>query len=118
MATKTEEFSAFVRWLTNNNLDFTEGPLIHAAVGIGGEAGELFDCVKRSFVYHQPIDHANVQEELGDILHYVMAAANVFGWTLEDLIENNMQKLKKRYPDGYSDAAAVARKDKEDEHKH
>ena len=111
--TKTQEFAEFVKWLTTHELNLNEhGPLLHAIVGIGGEAGELLDCIKKNFAYRQPLNRDNLQEELGDILHYVTAAANYCGWTLEDLIYNNMKKLSKRYPNGYSNKDAIERKDK------
>lgn len=85
---------------------------LHAAVGISGEAGEILDAVKKAWAYRKPLDVANVKEELGDILFYVQAMCNCFGWTLTDLKESNMAKLIKRYPTGYSDQAAIARADK------
>lgn len=95
--------------------------LLHAAVGVSGEAGELLDTCKKIWVYEQSLGtrnkegktHAeNLQEELGDILFYVQMMANLLDLTLEDIATQNMAKLLKRYPNGYSDAAAAARADK------
>lgn len=88
------------------------GKLLHAIVGIAGEAGELLDAIKKTTVYGKKLDLANIKEELGDALFYVQAAALCIGAPLEVLMEENYQKLKKRYPDGYTDAAALARADK------
>lgn len=85
---------------------------LHAAVGISGEAGEILDAVKKAWAYNKPLDVANVHEELGDILFYVQAMCNCFGWTLTEIKESNMAKLIKRYPTEYSDQAAIARADK------
>lgn len=87
---------------------------LHAAVGISGEAGELLDAIKKGWAYNKPIDVANVQEELGDILFYVQAMCNQYGWTFGDVIDANVAKLIKRYPTGYSDQAAQARADKQE----
>lgn len=86
--------------------------LLHAAVGICGEGGELIDAVKKSWVYGKELDRENVKEELGDLLFYIQAAANLMHTTMGDLMSQNMAKLRRRYPDGYSDAAAIARADK------
>ena len=85
---------------------------LHAAVGIAGESGELLDAIKKAWIYGKELDAENVKEELGDILFYVQAMANQFGWTVTDLKEHNMAKLIKRYPLGYSDQAAINRADK------
>ena len=88
---------------------------VHMAMGIAGESGELIDAVKKTFAYNKPLDIVNVYEELGDVLFYVQGMLNILGqhWTLEDLMFNNMTKLSKRYPIGYTDADAIERKDKQ-----
>jgi len=88
-----------------------EGQL-HAAVGICGEAGELIDNVKKTWVYNKPQDGVNVVEELGDLLFYFTAMCCLHGLSLEQLEKANMEKLNKRYPQGYSDLAAQRRADK------
>lgn len=85
---------------------------LHAAVGIIGEAGELIDNVKKTWVYNKPQDLENIKEEMGDILFYFTAMCSLHGFTIEQLEEANMAKLNKRYPTGYTDAAAQARADK------
>ena len=89
--------------------------LVHMVLGIAGESGELVDAVKKSFAYNKPLDLVNIYEELGDILFYVQGMLNFLGaeFTLADIVALNTKKLSKRYPTGYSDAAAIARADKE-----
>ena len=86
--------------------------LVHAAMGIAGEAGEVVDAVKKHWVYGKPLDTENVLEECGDILFYVSACLNLCGYSLNDAMTHNMDKLNKRYPLGYTDAAAITRADK------
>lgn len=103
------------------NLLFKEMPtetetILHAAVGISGEAGELLDAVKKTWVYNKPLDRINLREELGDILFYLQKLASILGTTIEDLIVENRIKLTLRYPAGiYTDAAAQTRLDKSEE---
>lgn len=88
--------------------------LMHAAIGVAGEGGELLDAVKKHWVYNKPLDAANVLEELGDNLFYMQKILNMFGWTWADVRMANRNKLSKRYPDGiYTDAHAQARLDKQ-----
>ena len=81
-------------------------------MGISGEAGELVDAVKKHWVYGKPLDTENVLEECGDVLFYVAALLNECGFSLMDAMEYNEAKLAKRYPDGWSEQAAIERKDK------
>ena len=86
--------------------------ILHAAVGIAGEAGEVLDAVKKTWVYGKELDRENLIEELGDILFYVQALALQLNIELPDVMEQNIKKLEKRYPDGYTDQAAIERVDK------
>jgi len=86
--------------------------LLHAGVGISGEAGEILDALKKTWVYTKPLDVDNLKEELGDILFYVTALATNIGTTLPELMQGNIEKLRRRYPEGYTDAAAQRRADK------
>jgi NTP pyrophosphatase (non-canonical NTP hydrolase) len=92
--------------------DDKTGRLVHAAMGISGEAGELVDAVKKHWVYGKPLDTENVLEECGDVLFYLVAMLNECEFSLMDAMEHNEAKLAKRYPDGWSEQAAIERKDK------
>ena len=109
-----DDYANFVRSRAKDMGDDTLN-LVHMVLGIAGESGELVDAVKKSFAYNKPLDLANIHEELGDILFYVQGMLNFLGaeFTLADIVALNTKKLKKRYPTGYSDAAAIARADKE-----
>jgi NTP pyrophosphatase (non-canonical NTP hydrolase) len=93
--------------------------LLHAAVGISGEAGELLDAVKKHWAYEKPLDRANVVEELGDLEFYMQAIRNELGIPRDRIIEANVIKLSKRYGTlRYSNEQAAARADKvEESHK-
>ena len=87
--------------------------LMHAAIGISGEAGELLDAVKKTWVYGKPLDLANVKEEIGDILFYVTAMLNILELNETEIIDENVRKLEARYPGlTYSNESAIARADK------
>jgi NTP pyrophosphatase (non-canonical NTP hydrolase) len=99
------------------SLDASKVNAWHAATGVVGEAGELIDAVKKHIIYDQPIDINNVIEELGDLEFYMEQIRQEFGLTREECLDWNMKKLadkdKGRYAEGYSDAAAAARRDKQ-----
>lgn len=103
-------FFAYVDRLFVKRREGIEGQL-HACVGLAGESAECLDLIKKTWVTNKPLDLNKLQEEAGDTLHYLVMLCVANGWTLEDLAANNKAKLDKRYPNGYSDEAAWARRD-------
>lgn len=71
------------------------------ALGLSGESGEVADHIKKVVGHGHDLDKAKVKKELGDVLWYVAAGAELIGETLEDVAKANIEKLKKRYPDGF-----------------
>lgn len=117
----TQPYSKFVesRFAEGRRLSEDEAELLHAALGVSGEAGELVDAIKKSVFYERPLDVDNVIEECGDILFYIQALLNTIAddvppaLTLDDLIAANIDKLSKRYHTGsFSTGQANARADK------
>ena len=91
-----------------------EAHLVHMAMGVSGEAGELLDAIKKATIYRKPLDKDNVIEECGDILFFVQGILNYYALNLEDAVEQNREKLYKRYSAGkYSNEQAQQRADKQ-----
>lgn len=87
--------------------------LLHAAVGVSGEAGELLDGVKKHVIYNKPLDRDNIIEELGDLEFYMEQLRQRIGVTRDETLAANIAKLSVRYEGlRYSDAAAQNRADK------
>jgi NTP pyrophosphatase (non-canonical NTP hydrolase) len=74
--------------------------LAHGVTGIATEAGELLEQMKKHLFYNKPLDMINVKEELGDILWYFALACKATGFTMEEIADANIAKLKARYPNG------------------
>ena len=83
--------------------------LEHGIIGISTEAGELLDIVKKNKFYDKPVDWVNVKEEIGDILWYCAEICAIHKWTFEEIMEQNIRKLKARYPDRFTNANALNR---------
>ena len=88
---------------------------LHGIIGISTEAGELLDAVKKAYFYGHEPDLNNIREELGDILWYIMAVARGLDFDLEDIMEENIEKLRKRYPDQFTKDHSAWRLDKVNE---
>jgi len=81
------------------------------ALGLAGESGEVCDLLKKHWGHRQPLDREKLKKELGDVLWYVGAIADQFDMTLDDVVKANVDKLERRYPDGFTEQAAAARAD-------
>lgn len=81
------------------------------ALGLNGEAGELGDLIKKEVFHGHPADVDKVMKETGDVLHYLAGIATLYKFTLEEAAAGNLEKLKKRYPEGFSTEASIKRVD-------
>jgi NTP pyrophosphatase (non-canonical NTP hydrolase) len=99
-----EDLARDERYLDNREL-------IHACLGLSGETGELVDLVKKTVNYGKELDTAKLLNEAGDVIHYLARILDSFGFTLEDAKAANLNKLQSRFPHGYTDKAAIERKD-------
>lgn len=81
-------------------------------LGISGEAGDVAGCIKKTYS-HRDNQKKAIRENLGDTLWYLAIICNFFDWNLEDIMEENIKKLKKRHPKGFSDKAARKNKRKD-----
>lgn len=86
--------------------------LLHAGLGLSSETGELMSTIKAHIMYGKPLDVENLEEELGDVWWYFNLMCEALVTTPDRIIQMNIDKLKIRYPEKYSDADALERKDK------
>ena len=68
-------------------------------LGITGEAGDVASCIKKTF-QHDNDQKEGIKENLGDAMWYAAMICNFFGWNFEEVLKQNIEKLKKRYSDG------------------
>lgn len=84
------------------NIDENQVMITWNAMGLLGEAGEIAELVKKGIFHQKGIDRDNFKKELGDVLWYLSALCTNLDLSLGEVMEWNIQKLKARYPDGYS----------------
>jgi len=85
--------------------------LIIAALGLAGEAGEFANDVKKLTAHgHQDITPGVLADELGDVLWYLAEAASAIGLTLDGIGWQNIEKLRQRYPGGFSQERSINRR--------
>ncbi len=75
--------------------------ILSLGLGIAGEAGDVASCIKKTFI-HDNDQTTGIKENVGDTMWYMAMICNYFGWSLEDVLNENIEKLKKRYPGGFT----------------
>jgi NTP pyrophosphatase (non-canonical NTP hydrolase) len=85
---------------------FTEGCL-----GASGEAGELLEHLKKHMFHGHPLDYVYIEKEIGDVLWYLNEIALSISSDLETIAMTNIDKLSKRYPEGFSTEKSINRKE-------
>ncbi len=75
--------------------------IVNASLGIAGESGEVVELIKKHHFHGKNIDREALIKELGDLMFYIDWLADGFNVELSEVLEKNVDKLKKRYPDGF-----------------
>ena len=96
--------------MTTLNADLSKKDvLINSVMGLCGESGEAIDIVKKWLAQGHELDKEHLAKELGDIAWYLAEAATARDLSLEEILRANIEKLKKRYPEGFDAKRSRAR---------
>ena len=106
------KFQVFTKKLESSKVHVKSLSSLHSAIGCAEEAGEILGLFKKETFYGKPIDKDELIEELGDLFHYMSRLMYNYELSLTDIIQANVNKLGKRFPNGYSDKDAIGRADK------
>ena len=115
-----DDFQAMVRKLQKspavilNEMTEQSASLMHNALGVATESGEICTIIKNHIIYGKPLDTMRLVEEIGDSMHYMQAILDTVSASLEVAMEHNMVKLAERYGQDYeyTDQKAIDRADK------
>lgn len=83
--------------------------LLNGCMGLAGETGEVCDVLKKALFQGHALDREHMIEELGDCAWYLAEAASGLGVSLEDILLQNIAKLKRRYPAGFDPERSMNR---------
>ncbi|MCR9204168.1 MAG: nucleoside triphosphate pyrophosphohydrolase family protein [Halobacteriovoraceae bacterium] len=83
--------------------------LLHAGIGMATEAGEFLDALKKHIFYGKDLDRVNLKEELGDLFWYMAIACDELDIEFEPIMERNIEKLRARYGEKFSEVRADKR---------
>jgi len=87
--------------LTAKKFETPELEIATWGLGIAGEAGDVASCIKKTFAHKNDV-RDGIKENLGDTLWYSAMICNFFGWDFNEILEKNIEKLKARYPNGFT----------------
>jgi len=102
------EYQRLAMTTLNPKLD-RKDVLINGVMGLFGESGEAIDIVKKWLAQGHELDREKLARELGDIAWYLAETAYALDIPLEDILRANIEKLKKRYPEGFSADRSIRR---------
>lgn len=85
--------------------------LINGVMGLCGESGEAIDIVKKWLAQGHELDRERLAKELGDIAWYLAETAWALELSLEDILRGNIEKLAKRYPEGFDPERSAKREE-------
>ena len=83
--------------------------LINGVMGLCGESGEAIDIVKKWLAQGHELGKEHLAKELGDVAWYLAETAFALDIPLEDILAANIEKLKKRYPEGFASERSIRR---------
>lgn len=87
----------------------TEERLAMAIVGIADELGEVAGPIKKYLWHGHSLDKTKMIDEIGDVCWYIGLLCYALNIDLEIVLEHNIDKLRRRYPDGFSSEASINR---------
>lgn len=104
-----KDYQQAVMRTANNDVKTQTSKLLNASLGLNGESGEFADAVKKCVYQGHELDRAHLVEELGDVMWYVAYSCDALGCDLGEVVEANVEKLRRRYPEGFSADKSVNR---------
>ena len=97
---------------TANSEKMTQNDLMtNGVMGLCGESGECVDMVKKFLFQGHELYREHMAKELGDVCWYLAVTAHSIGYDLETIMQMNVDKLKKRYPNGFEKEKSIHRTD-------
>ena len=106
-----QEFQKISIRTLNNSLSEKE-QLANMVIGASCEFSEAGDSIKKYLFQGHELDKKHIEEELGDTMFYICNLATLLNISMENVLEQNVEKLNKRYKNGFSYKASIDRVDK------
>ena len=102
MTPEDYQIAALRTWIPDERYDGIICDTAYLALSLSGEAGEFANKVKKIWRHGHDWNVQELAEKLGDILWYVAVLSEIIGYDLEEVMQTNIEKLERRYPNGFS----------------
>jgi len=86
---------------TAKKFDTPKHEILTWGLGITGEAGDVASCIKKTYMHDNDQKHG-IRENIGDTLWYMAMICNFFGWDMQEIMDENVKKISKRYSKGFT----------------
>lgn len=100
-----KKYQKLVKNTAKSNFKRKTDEIVNWGLGVAGEAGDLAGCIKKT-VFHNNDQTQGIRENVGDTMWYLAMVCNYYGWDFEEVLFENIAKLKKRYKKGFSEKDA------------
>ena len=100
-----KEYQKLVKTTAKNDFINKNDEIANWGLGVTGEAGDLAGCIKKT-IYHNNDQTKGIRENVGDTIWYLAMVCNFYGWDFEEILFENIEKLKKRYTKGFTSKEA------------
>ena len=86
----------YSRWVEKKIMTEGQARLVENTLGLVGEAGEVAEKIKKLIRDSSRVQNEEIMKELGDVVFYATALANIYGKGLQEVLELNIAKLDDR----------------------
>lgn len=100
-----KEYQKFCLKVAKLDFQNKQEELADWGLGAAGEAGDLAGCIKKT-LFHKNDQTAGIRENIGDVMWYLAMICNHFNWDFDQVLGENVDKLSKRYPQGFEEKQA------------
>jgi NTP pyrophosphatase (non-canonical NTP hydrolase) len=87
--------------VTAKKFETPEKEIMTWGLGIAGEAGDVSSCILKTYA-HNNDQRQGIRENIGDTLWYCAMICNFYGWDMQEILDDNIEKLRKRFPKGFT----------------
>lgn len=104
-----QQRALYFKAVSNFNITGESTRLLEGVMGMAGEAGECVELLKKHLFQGHDLDREHMAKEIGDVAWYVALAADALGYSLDEIMRMNLEKISDRYPEGYDDRRSIHR---------
>ena len=96
-----KEYQKLAEKTAKKDFNTKEEEIMCWGLGVTGEAADIGSCIKKTFAHKKDVKDG-IKENIGDMFWYAAMICNFFNWDMDDILNQNIEKLKQRFPEGFN----------------